>query len=183
MVKGFTIESVLSWPSVIWETINRVPELTRKRAFRHSSIDILDNYEDLEWMGDNFIGAAVVLILYEQLNAKHSAFRNVIRETCLNKTTMNAIGRSLGLDKHIESRYDVTDGVCEDVFEAVAAAIYLALGHEVFRTYIEVIYDLVIATLRRQLEGKPMHICDAPHSKLIRFCSPSQSLAGRKPRS
>lgn len=183
VIEGFTTDSVSSWHPVIWETINRVPEPVRKRAFRHSSICIRHNYEDLEWVGDTLINANVVLILFEQLSAKHLAFRNVIRQTCLNKVTMNAIGRSLGLDKHIQSRYDITDGVCEDVFEAVAAAIYTTLGHEVFRTYIEAIYDPVIATLRRQLEGKPIHHCNAPHSKLIRSCSLSQNLAGRKPRS
>lgn len=183
VIEGFTTDSVSSWHPVIWETINRVPEPVRKRAFRHSSICIRHNYEDLEWVGDTLINANVVLILFEQLGAKHLAFRNVIRQTCLNKVTMNAIGRSLGLDKHIQSRYDITDGVCEDVFEAVAAAIYTTLGHEVFRTYIEAIYDPVIATLRRQLEGKPIHRCNARHPKLTRSCSSSQNLAGRKPRS
>jgi dsRNA-specific ribonuclease len=157
LIPGFDVSSVTAWPPVIWETIDNIPETTRKRAFRHRSMNYADNYETLEWMGDKFVGAALAEILHVQLADKHLAFRNIVCCACQNRATMNAICRSLGMHKQIEIHAHaggLSDRICEDVFEAVAAAIHLELGYATLLVYLEAIYKPVVDTLRKQLEGK-----------------------------
>jgi dsRNA-specific ribonuclease len=155
LIRGFDANSISAWSPIIWETINRIPQATRKRAFRHSTIDRIDNYEVLEWLGDKFIRAAVAQVIYRHHGDKHQAFQNVLYERCQKGTMMNSICRSLKMDEHIDidRRGGLSDGVCEDVFEAVAAAIELELGHDSLLIYVEAIYKPVLDFLREQLEG------------------------------
>ncbi len=111
-----------------------------KLALIHKSASlVLDdgshiNNERLEYLGDAVIESVTSDYLYIEYPAENEGFLTQLRSKIVSRQSLNALARSIGLDKHIisNSKGSFTQKhIAGDAFEAIIGAVYLDMGYEV----------------------------------------------------
>lgn len=101
-----------------------------ERALTHSSADIDDNNERLEFLGDRVLGLAVAKLLLDNFPNENEGdigrrFAELVRAE-----TLTHIGRALGIDGSLSlAGGTANDGIVADATEAVIAALYIDGGY------------------------------------------------------
>ena len=117
-----------------------------RQAFTHRSAasDVLPSYERLEYLGDAVVRLWTASKLFDG-TPKDGAAKELNRreQVMVNRTSLAAAARRLGLTSmviagkcEIEDGRTTDDRIAEELFEAVAAAVYLKRGWDVLDAYL-----------------------------------------------
>lgn len=116
-------------------------------ALTHSSYSNehnCDNYERLEYLGDAILEAVTSEYLYLHTNYSEGEMTK-IRANYVCEKALATYSKKLGIDKNIRlghgQIHNLNDTIIADVFEAVAASIYLDQGYEVVKKYLN---DIIV---------------------------------------
>ena len=116
-------------------------------ALTHSSYSNehnCDNYERLEYLGDAILEAVTSEYLYLHTNYSEGEMTK-IRANYVCEKALATYSKKLGIDKNIRlghgQIHNLNDTIIADVFEAVAAAIYLDQGYEIVKKYLN---DIIV---------------------------------------
>ena len=122
-----------------------------KTALTHSSYSNehnCDNYERLEYLGDAILESVTSEYLY--LNTDYSEGEMTkIRANYVCEKALATYSKKLGIDGYIRlghgQIHNLNDTIIADVFEAVAAAVYLDQGYEVVKKYLQ---DIIVPFIK-----------------------------------
>jgi dsRNA-specific ribonuclease len=99
---------------------------TFKKAFTHSSINNINNYEVLELLGDAKLKSAFLQYLYEKEPSTTSPeIFTTIYTYFLSKTVLSKLSDQLNFTSYIISKSDMTSSIKEDVFESFIGALFI----------------------------------------------------------
>ena len=120
-------------------------------ALTHSSYSNehnCDNYERLEYLGDAILESVTSEYLY--LNTDYSEGEMTkIRANYVCEKALATYSKKLGIDRYIRlghgQIHNLNDTIIADVFEAVAASIYLDQGYEVVKKYLQ---DIIVPFIK-----------------------------------
>ncbi len=125
-----------------------------KTAFIHRSASYVDhtgkvvNNERLEFLGDAILGAVVGDFLFNRYPAASEGFLTQARSKLVNRAILTNLAHKLGLDNflimHLK-QYSVNKNIPGNALEAFIGAIYLDMGYEITRKFIEkqILFKLV----------------------------------------
>lgn len=122
-----------------------------KTALTHSSYSNehnCDNYERLEYLGDAILESVTSEYLY--LNTDYSEGEMTkIRANYVCEKALATYSKKMGIDRYIRLGHgqinNLNDTIIADVFEAVAAAVYLDQGYEVVKKYLQ---DIIVPFIK-----------------------------------
>lgn len=122
-------------------------------ALTHSSYSNehkCENYERLEFLGDAVL--EVVTSEYFYLNTKYKeGMMTKLRANYVCEKALATYARSLGIDKYILLGHgqmnNLNDTIIADVFEAIIGCIYLDLGFDTAKRYID---DIIIPYIKKE---------------------------------
>ena len=124
-----------------------------KTALTHSSYSNehnCDNYERLEYLGDAILEAVTSEYLYLNTDYKEGEMTK-IRANYVCEKALACYSRDIGIDKCIRLGHgqinNLNDTIIADVFEAVAAVIYLDQGYNVVKKYLD---DIIIPYIKEK---------------------------------
>ena len=124
-----------------------------KTALTHSSYSNehnCDNYERLEYLGDAILEAVTSESLYLNTDYKEGEMTK-IRANYVCEKALACYSRDIGIDKCIRlghgQIHNLNDTIIADVFEAVAAVIYLDQGYDVVKKYLD---DIIIPYIKEK---------------------------------
>ena len=124
-----------------------------KIALTHSSYSNehnCENYERLEYLGDAILEAVTSEYLYLNTNYKEGEMTK-IRANYVCEKALACYSRDIGIDKYIRlghgQIHNLNDTIIADVFEAVAAVIYLDQGYDVVKKYLD---DIIIPYIKEK---------------------------------
>ena len=124
-----------------------------KTALTHSSYSNehnCDNYERLEYLGDAILEAVTSEYLYLNTDYKEGEMTK-IRANYVCEKALACYSRDIGIDKCIRlghgQIHNLNDTIIADVFEAVAAVIYLDQGYDVVKKYLD---DIIIPYIKEK---------------------------------
>ncbi len=120
-------------------------------ALTHSSYSNehnCDNYERLEYLGDAILESVTSEYLY--LNTDYSEGEMTkIRANYVCEKALATYSKKMGIDRYIRLGHgqinNLNDTIIADVFEAVAAAVYLDRGYEVVKKYLQ---DIIVPFIK-----------------------------------
>lgn len=120
-------------------------------ALTHSSYSNehnCDNYERLEYLGDAILESVTSEYLY--LNTDYSEGEMTkIRANYVCEKALATYSKKIGIDRYIRLGHgqinNLNDTIIADVFEAVAAAVYLDQGYEVVKKYLQ---DIIVPFIK-----------------------------------
>ena len=120
-------------------------------ALTHSSYSNehnCDNYERLEYLGDAILVSVTSEYLY--LNTDYSEGEMTkIRANYVCEKALATYSKKMGIDRYIRLGHgqinNLNDTIIADVFEAVAAAVYLDQGYEVVKKYLQ---DIIVPFIK-----------------------------------
>ncbi len=120
-------------------------------ALTHSSYSNehnCDNYERLEYLGDAILESVTSEYLY--LNTDYSEGEMTkIRANYVCEKALATYSKKMGIDRYIRlghgQIHNLNDTIIADVFEAVAAAVYLDQGYEVVKKYLQ---DIIVPFIK-----------------------------------
>ena len=115
-----------------------------KQAFRHSSIDSIDEHlqsnERLEFLGDAILGAVVSEYLFKLYPKKDEGFLTQIRSRIVNGQHLYSLSKKFGFDNLLHSnltkKEKIGSSAYGDVFEAFIGAVFIDKGFEVTKKFI-----------------------------------------------
>lgn len=124
-------------------------------ALTHSSYSNehnCDNYERLEYLGDAILESVTSEYLY--LNTDYSEGEMTkIRANYVCEKALATYSKKMGIDRYIRLGHgqinNLNDTIIADVFEAVAAAVYLDQGYEVVKKYLQ---DIIVPFIKEGLD-------------------------------
>ena len=124
-----------------------------KTALTHSSYSNehnCENYERLEYLGDAILEAVTSEYLYLNTDYKEGEMTK-IRANYVCEKALACYSRDIGIDKCIRlghgQIHNLNDTIIADVFEAVAAVIYLDQGYDVVKKYLD---DIIIPYIKEK---------------------------------
>ena len=124
-----------------------------KTALTHSSYSNehnCENYERLEYLGDAILEAVTSEYLYLNTSYKEGEMTK-IRANYVCEKALACYSRDIGIDKYIRlghgQIHNLNDTIIADVFEAVAAVIYLDQGYDVVKKYLD---DIIIPYIKEK---------------------------------
>ena len=124
-----------------------------KTALTHSSYSNehnCENYERLEHLGDAVLEAVTSEYLYLSTDYKEGEMTK-IRANYVCEKALACYSRDIGIDKCIRlghgQIHNLNDTIIADVFEAVAAVIYLDQGYDVVKKYLD---DIIIPYIKEK---------------------------------
>lgn len=120
-------------------------------ALTHSSYSNehnCDNYERLEYLGDAILESVTSEYLY--LNTDYSEGEMTkIRANYVCEKALATYSKKMGIDRYIRLGHgqinNLNDTIIADVFEAVAATVYLDQGYEVVKKYLQ---DIIVPFIK-----------------------------------
>lgn len=120
-------------------------------ALTHSSYSNehnCDNYERLEYLGDAILESVTSEYLY--LNTDYSEGEMTkIRANYVCEKALATYSKKMGIDRYIRLGHgqinNLNDTIIADVFEAVAATVYLDQGYEVVKKYLQ---DIIVTFIK-----------------------------------
>lgn len=105
------------------------------QSITHSSYDKVENYEKLEFLGDSVLQIAISHHLYDKHIYLNEGQMTVTRAYAVCGETLTAVGKKLGIDKHIlignsgkRRKINRNDSIIADVVESIVGAIYIEKG-------------------------------------------------------
>lgn len=98
-----------------------------EKALTHESINYIENYEKLEFIGDASVNYSFTFYLRKLMNITELEKRNNLLSYYMSKNYQPTIARKIGLDKMVICRPEIkiTDDILEDIFEAFFGAFEL----------------------------------------------------------
>ena len=127
-------------------------------ALTHSSYSNehnCENYERLEYLGDAILEAATSDYLFLNTNFSEGEMTKT-RANFVCEKALATYSKDLGIDKYIRlgqgQMHFLNDTIIADVFEAVAAAIYLDQGWDVVKKYYKTKLQEAVQTSKKSLE-------------------------------
>jgi ribonuclease-3 len=114
-----------------------------KQVFQHRSkfSEPKENNERLELLGDAILDAIVCDFLFKKYPYKEEGFITELRSKIVNRRSLNEVGSRLGLLDYLKcNRKSMNDGskdLAGNTFEALIGAIYLDVGFETTRKFIQ----------------------------------------------
>lgn len=124
-----------------------------KTALTHSSYSNehnCENYERLEYLGDAILEAVTSEYLYLNTDYKEGEMTK-IRANYVCEKALACYSRDIGIYKCIRlghgQIHNLNDTIIADVFEAVAAVIYLDQGYDVVKKYLD---DIIIPYIKEK---------------------------------
>lgn len=117
-----------------------------ERAFIHASFahqNNLRSYDRLEFFGDSIIGFIITEKICKKFTDAPQGDLTSLKKTLVSTIPLSKKLRGLGLDKFIQvtKATKISDKICEDVFEAIVAAIYLDSNLETAKEFLLKQYD------------------------------------------
>lgn len=106
------------------------------RALRHASLNVEQDNEALEFLGDRVLGLAIAGLLVRQYpNAKEGALARRLNQLVSGKTCAKIarhwdLGSALKTDAGIKKREKLPDAILADGCEAILGAVFLDAGME-----------------------------------------------------
>ena len=97
------------------------------------------NNERLEFLGDAVLGTVVADFLYTTYPGKHEGFLTSTRAKIVQRESLNRIGNSLHLDRHVHALTHTSSHnsyICGNALEALVGAVYLDQGYKRCRKFI-----------------------------------------------
>lgn len=99
---------------------------TFKKAFTHSSINNISNYEVLELLGDAKLKSGFIQYLYERNPTITSPeIFTVLYGYFLSKNSLSYLSKKQNFDKYIITNTEISKSIQEDVFESFIGALFL----------------------------------------------------------
>ena len=97
-----------------------------KRALTHSSIDNINSYERLEFLGDSIINNIVSYYLFNKFPSDSESDLSKKRVQLVNKKHISRISKNLNLYKYlsIEKNITISNRIHCDIYESIIGAIY-----------------------------------------------------------
>ena len=142
-----------------------------KLAFLHKSyahgIQITQNNERLEYLGDAILGTIVAEYLFKKYPSRDEGFLTKMRSKIVKRKSLNDIGDQMGLDVFlIQNGVDnVSHSMLGNALEALVGAVYLDVGYARTRRF--VIYKI----LRGYLDIRQLETYDDNYkSQLLEWC-------------
>lgn len=118
--------------------------LTHRSLLRGQPDSPLRSNERLEFLGDAVLGFVVAAYLYEQFPDRDEGFLTRLRAKLVNREALAQAARRLELGAHVRLSENLeqmggrrNDSILSDAFEALVGAIYLDLGLEAARAFVE----------------------------------------------
>jgi len=115
-------------------------------AVRHKSVPIKLNgrelsNERLEFLGDSILNLVITDIIYKRFQDESEGFLTNLRSKIVNRESLNQIAKELELDKIVvASKYvnqNTNDNIYGNALEALFGAIYLDLGYQKCKFFVE----------------------------------------------
>ncbi len=97
------------------------------------------NNERLEFLGDAILDAVVADFLYQTYPGRHEGFLTSTRAKIVQRESLNRIGNSLHLDRHVRALMHSSahnSYLCGNVLEALVGAVYLDQGYDRCRKFV-----------------------------------------------
>ncbi len=120
-------------------------------ALTHSSYSNehnCDNYERLEYLGDAILESVTSEYLYSNTDYSEGEMTK-IRANYVCEKALATYSKKMGIDRYIRLGHgqinNLNDTIIADVFEAVAAAVYLDQGYEVVKKYLQ---DIIVPFIK-----------------------------------
>ena len=124
-------------------------------ALTHSSYSNehdCQNYERLEFLGDAILEAVTSEYFYLYTDYKEGMMTK-LRANYVCEKALATYAKKLGIDKHIRlghgQMHDLNDTIIADVFESVAAAIYLDKGFNTVKKYLD---EIIIPYIKKEAD-------------------------------
>ena len=97
-----------------------------KKALTHSSIDNINSYERLEFLGDSIINNIISDYLFRKFPSDSESDLSKKRMQLVNKKYISKISKSLNLYKYlrIEKNIAISNRILCDIYESIIGAIY-----------------------------------------------------------
>ena len=97
-----------------------------KKALTHSSIDNINSYERLEFLGDSIINNIISDYLFRKFPSDSESDLSKKRMQLVNKKYISKISKSLNLYKYlrIEKNIAISNRIHCDIYESIIGAIY-----------------------------------------------------------
>ena len=117
-------------------------------AMRHSSVvteprkGFIESNERLEYLGDAVLGMVVAEYLFTKFPFKDEGFLTEIRSRIVNRESLNALARTIGLADIIryssvqKAKNQSFKSIYGNALEALIGAVFLDKGYKVCRTFI-----------------------------------------------
>ena len=97
------------------------------------------NNERLEYLGDAVLDTVVADFLYHTYPGKHEGFLTSTRAKIVQRESLNRIGNTLHLDRHVHASMHSSSHnsyICGNALEALVGAVYLDQGYKRCRKFI-----------------------------------------------
>ncbi len=118
--------------------------LTHRSMLRGQPDSHLHSNERLEFLGDAVLGFVMAAYLYEHFPDRNEGFLTRLRAKLVNREALAQAARRLGLGAHVRLSENMervggreNDSILSDAFEALVGAVYLDLGLEAARAFVE----------------------------------------------
>ncbi len=118
--------------------------LMHRSVLRGQPSSHLHSNERLEFLGDAVLGFVVAAYLYEHFPDRNEGFLTRLRAKLVNREALAQAARRLGLGAYVRLSENMeraggrdNDSILSDAFEALVGAIYLDLGLEAARVFVE----------------------------------------------
>ena len=98
-----------------------------------------DNNERLEFLGDAVLDTVVADFLYASFPKRHEGFLTSTRAKIVQRESLNRIGNTLQLDRHVRASMHFSSHnsyICGNALEALVGAVYLDQGYKRCRKFI-----------------------------------------------
>ncbi|WP_320130818.1 ribonuclease III [uncultured Sphaerochaeta sp.] len=113
------------------------------RSFANETLELVDNNERLEFLGDSVLGVIVADWLFRNLPAKHEGDFSKIKSVVVSEDSLALVARKLHVDQYLligkgeeNSGGREKKALLADCLEALFAACYLDSGFEVAKTFV-----------------------------------------------
>ena len=97
------------------------------------------NNERLEYLGDAVLDTVVAEFLYNSYPGRHEGFLTSTRAKIVQRESLNRIGNTLHLDRHVHASMHSSSHnsyICGNALEALVGAVYLDQGYKRCRKFI-----------------------------------------------
>ncbi|MBT5858240.1 MAG: ribonuclease III, partial [Flavobacteriales bacterium] len=108
-----------------------------KSALVHSSYNINNNYEKLEFLGDAILNTVVSEHLFLKHSKEDEGYFSKKRSLIIGRKNLNKIGRNIIPLSEIKHKLkSVSDNIFGNILESIIGAIYLDLGYNESKKFI-----------------------------------------------
>lgn len=127
------IESILNYkfndPALLYEALSHDSYANNKGCA---------SYQRLEFLGDGIIGFVIDEILYSMHPDYSAGQLTFVKQKIVSTQPLSQAIKKLGMDVYINvaKKTEISDEICEDVFESIAGAIYMDSGLEEAKKFI-----------------------------------------------